>query len=166
MTKGLVAMLVNGLSGHTNDEIQRVQPGFITLAGIGSTLTPGRNNGFLNMMKVMKDKAQALADEMAADAGSSSSSGGGGGSTTGAVGGGPIYRSVVTKLGMLKPTELVVEDESYKHAGHAGVAGQAGGETHFNVRIVAPCFDGLSLVQVTHTYTHRTFLHGPQNARH
>ena len=156
MTKGLVAMLVNGLSGHTNEEIQRVQPGFITLAGIGSTLTPGRNNGFLNMMKVMKDKAQTLADEMAADAGSSSSSGGGGGSTTGAVGGGPIYRSVVTKLGMLKPTELVVEDESYKHAGHAGVAGQAGGETHFNVRIVAACFDGLSLVQVTHTCTHHT----------
>ena len=60
MTKGLVAMLVNGLSGHTNAEIQQVQPEFIKYAGIGSTLTPGRNNGFLNMMKVMKDKAQAL----------------------------------------------------------------------------------------------------------
>ena len=60
MTKGLVAMLVNGLSGHTNAEIQQVQPEFIKFAGIGSTLTPGRNNGFLNMMKVMKDKAHAL----------------------------------------------------------------------------------------------------------
>lgn len=43
------------------------------------------------------------------------------------------------------PTELVVEDESAKHAGHAGA--RAGGETHFNVRIVSASFDGVSRVE-------------------
>ena len=73
-------------------------------------MTPGRNNGFLNMMKVMKDKAQALVSDDSTSAACGSSS------TTGR----PIYQAIVTKLSMLKPSELVVEDESHKHAGHAG----------------------------------------------
>jgi stress-induced morphogen len=48
---------------------------------------------------------------------------------------------------MLKPTELVIEDESYKHAGHAGMGSSSAVESHFNIRIIASCFDGLSLVQ-------------------
>ena len=76
-------------------------------------MTPGRNNGFLNMMKVMKDKAQALVSEDSTSAGASPS-----GSLTTA--GRPIYQAIMTKLSMLKPAELVVEDESHKHAGHAG----------------------------------------------
>mmetsp|Transcript_22821 Transcript_22821/g.22041 ORF Transcript_22821/g.22041 Transcript_22821/m.22041 type:complete len:297 (+) Transcript_22821:62-952(+) len=145
MTKGLVAMLVNGLSGHTYEEILAVQPEFIKYAGIGSTLTPGRNNGFLNMMKVMKDKARVLHEEQAISSG-----------VVEAVVpvkvedgeiGGPIYKSVKMKLGMLKPEELVVEDESHKHSGHAGMAGSDSIESHFNVRIIASCFEGLSLVQ-------------------
>jgi BolA family transcriptional regulator, general stress-responsive regulator len=43
------------------------------------------------------------------------------------------------------PTELAVEDESAKHAGHSGA--RPGGETHFNVRIVADSFAGLSRVE-------------------
>ncbi len=43
------------------------------------------------------------------------------------------------------PKELMVEDESAKHAGHSGA--RPGGETHFNVRIVAELFDGLSRVE-------------------
>lgn len=43
------------------------------------------------------------------------------------------------------PTELVVEDESAKHAGHAGA--REGGETHFHVRIVSAAFAGLSRVE-------------------
>ena len=74
-------------------------------------MTPGRNNGFLNMMKVMKDKAQALVSEDSTRAGASPS--------LSAIGR-PIYQAIVTKLSMLKPAELVVEDESHKHAGHAG----------------------------------------------
>jgi BolA protein len=38
------------------------------------------------------------------------------------------------------PLELVIEDESHLHAGHAGAAG---GASHFRVRIVAQAFAGL-----------------------
>ena len=43
------------------------------------------------------------------------------------------------------PKELVVEDDSAKHAGHSGA--RPGGETHFSVRIVSDTFDGLSRVE-------------------
>jgi BolA protein len=39
------------------------------------------------------------------------------------------------------PLELSIEDESHKHAGHAGAVG---GHGHFRVRIVANAFRGLS----------------------
>jgi len=39
-----------------------------------------------------------------------------------------------------KPDSLAVEDESWKHAGHAGVREHGGG--HFVVHIVAICFAG------------------------
>ena len=45
----------------------------------------------------------------------------------------------------LSPTSLLVEDESDKHAGHAGA--REGGETHFRVRIVSQSFAGLSRVE-------------------
>lgn len=45
----------------------------------------------------------------------------------------------------LSPQSLDIEDESAKHAGHAGAL--EGGETHFRIRIVAQCFAGLSRVQ-------------------
>jgi BolA family transcriptional regulator, general stress-responsive regulator len=43
------------------------------------------------------------------------------------------------------PLALAVEDESAKHAGHAGA--QPGGETHFNVRIVSKAFEGVGRVE-------------------
>ncbi|MGN6581645.1 MAG: BolA family protein [Bordetella sp.] len=47
------------------------------------------------------------------------------------------------RLAALAPDNLVVEDESHLHAGHAGAQGGAG---HYRVRIVAGCFKGLSPV--------------------
>jgi BolA protein len=45
----------------------------------------------------------------------------------------------------LSPSSLSIEDESAKHAGHAGA--QEGGETHFRIRIVSQSFKGLSRVE-------------------
>jgi BolA protein len=42
------------------------------------------------------------------------------------------------------PVELAVADESAMHAGHAGA--RAGGETHYQVRLVSPRFAGMSRV--------------------
>ena len=43
----------------------------------------------------------------------------------------------------LAPVELVLEDDSAMHAGHAGAASGGG---HYNVRIVSLQFEGLKLV--------------------
>ena len=43
------------------------------------------------------------------------------------------------------PVELIITDDSQKHAGHAGAA--PGGETHYTVRITSSAFEGLSRVQ-------------------
>ena len=43
----------------------------------------------------------------------------------------------------LNPQELVLEDDSALHAGHAGAASGGG---HYNVRIVSLQFEGLKLV--------------------
>ena len=42
------------------------------------------------------------------------------------------------------PEQLNVEDESHKHAGHAGARPQ--GESHFKVTIVSSAFEGLNRV--------------------
>lgn len=136
LTKGIVCLLVDGLSGNTPEKIEAVKPDFIQFAGIGATLTPGRNNGFLNMMTKMKEQARQFSTS------AGSSDGGNGGEN-----GGRVYNSIIKKLSMLKPAELVVEDESHKHAGHAGMDGSEAVESHFNVRIIADCFEGLGLVQ-------------------
>ena len=40
----------------------------------------------------------------------------------------------------LHPTALEVIDDSASHAGHSGAA--AGGQTHYNVTVVSPAFEG------------------------
>jgi len=159
LTKGLVAILVEGLSESTPAEIERVQPDFIQFAGVGASLTPGRNNGFLNMLQLMKLKAKRLApvephsssehkELIREDSNASERQADASRVSLESYGATPIYNSMVTKLSLLKPVELTIKDESYKHAGHAGMNGvSSNGETHFNVRIIAACFEGLSLVQ-------------------
>ncbi|BBK45101.1 BolA family transcriptional regulator [Allostella vacuolata] len=43
------------------------------------------------------------------------------------------------------PIRLAIEDDSHRHAGHAGA--RPGGETHFRVEIVAAAFAGRSRVE-------------------
>ena len=59
---------------------------------------------------------------------------------------GPIATIIREKLTMaLSPTQLTVEDDSWRHAGHhheGGMDAKPGGESHFNVTIVSAAFEG------------------------
>ena len=159
LTKGLVALLVNGLTGCTSEQIQNLQPEFIQAAGLSQSLTPGRNNGFLNMLALMKRKAAALSGgegggeaaeaeedgEAAAEEGSDAArapppsmmlSDAGAGL-------GPVGQRMATSLAeQLSPSTLSLVDESDQHAGHAGAKG-FNGESHFAVEIVSDAFTGV-----------------------
>lgn len=124
LTKGLVALLIKGLSGSTPEEITKVDAAFIKEAGISASLTPGRNNGFINMLGVMKNKAAALGD----------------------FGEGPVKRAISAKLALLKPEKVEVRDDSFKHVRHAENKGGFR-ESHFRIAIVADCFEELSRVK-------------------
>uniref|UniRef100_A0A1D1Z5M2 SufE-like protein, chloroplastic n=1 Tax=Anthurium amnicola TaxID=1678845 RepID=A0A1D1Z5M2_9ARAE len=197
LTKGLAALLVLGLSGAPVPDVARVPPDFVHLLGLRQSLTPSRNNGFLNMLKLMQHKALQLYGQGALDqkdsildesgGGDSSSSSvtmeelgredanlgvnGNGvgrapvingvqaiveenlnvvGDTTSSSGGGSGGRAARIRERLereLHPVELALEDISYQHAGHAGVRGNSGGETHFNLSIVSKEFEGKSLVK-------------------
>jgi BolA protein len=54
-----------------------------------------------------------------------------------------IERIRALLLAALAPSELVVEDESHKHVGHAGARD---GRGHFRVRIVSAAFSGQALL--------------------
>ncbi|WP_017655621.1 SufE family protein [Fortiea contorta] len=57
LTKGLLALLVEGLNGLTPTEIVQLTPDFIQATGLNVSLTPSRANGFYNIFKTMQKKA-------------------------------------------------------------------------------------------------------------
>jgi cysteine desulfuration protein SufE len=59
ITKGLVSMVVQVLSGHTPREIADADIYFIDAIGLRSHLSPTRSNGLLSMLKQMKMYAVA-----------------------------------------------------------------------------------------------------------
>jgi cysteine desulfuration protein SufE len=60
ITKGLVALMVRVLSGHTAKEIMDTPLNFINEIGLKDHLSPTRSNGLLAMVKQMKLDALAL----------------------------------------------------------------------------------------------------------
>jgi sulfur transfer protein SufE/stress-induced morphogen len=141
LTKGLVALLIRGLNGNSPQAIQKVDPAFIKKAGISASLTPGRNNGFLNMLAVMKKKALELEgqapetakqEEQIVEKQKVSSDR-------------PKYDAMMDALQKLQPAHLELTDNSHEHAGHKG--NDIAGESHFELAIVADAFDGLNLVK-------------------
>jgi BolA family transcriptional regulator, general stress-responsive regulator len=59
---------------------------------------------------------------------------------------GAVTEAIRDKLSAaFSPTRLDIEDESARHQGHAGA--RPGGESHFNVVIEAPAFEGMGRLQ-------------------
>lgn len=130
LTKGLLAMLVRGFSGCTPKEIEAVDPKFIQVAGIAQTLTPGRNNGFLNMIDTMKRKAREVID---GDADSSTDKG----SVTldkpvfSEQECSPLYTAILTTLTtVLKPEQIELVETK---------------ENNFKLLVVAEAFDEMAM---------------------
>ena len=59
ITKGMVALMVRVLSGHTPDEIIGAELGFVEKIGLIKHLSPTRSNGLVSMIKQMKLDALA-----------------------------------------------------------------------------------------------------------
>jgi cysteine desulfuration protein SufE len=61
ITKGLLALLIEGLEGLTPAEALAIDPAFLAATGLQASLTPSRANGFLNIFRMMQAQAKGLA---------------------------------------------------------------------------------------------------------
>ena len=62
ITKGLLALLIEGMEGLEPAAAAAIDPAFLSETGLQASLTPSRANGFLNILKQMQGQAQALAN--------------------------------------------------------------------------------------------------------
>lgn len=60
ITKGMVALMIRVLSGHTPDEIINSKLDFIDAIGLKQHLSPTRSNGLVSMIKQMRLDALAF----------------------------------------------------------------------------------------------------------
>ena len=60
ITKGLLALLIEGLEGLEPVQAANLDPAFLAETGLQASLTPSRANGFLNILAMMKAQARAL----------------------------------------------------------------------------------------------------------
>jgi cysteine desulfuration protein SufE len=61
ITKGLLALLIEGLEGLEPAAAATIDPAFLAETGLQASLTPSRANGFLNILRMMQAQASALA---------------------------------------------------------------------------------------------------------
>jgi cysteine desulfuration protein SufE len=61
ITKGLLALLIEGLEGLEPAAAAAIDPTFLADTGLQASLTPSRANGFLNILRMMQAQASALA---------------------------------------------------------------------------------------------------------
>jgi cysteine desulfuration protein SufE len=62
ITKGLLALLIEGLEGLTPAQVEAIDPAFLAATGLQASLTPSRANGFLNIFRSMQAQARQLGE--------------------------------------------------------------------------------------------------------
>ncbi len=62
ITKGLLALLIEGMEGLTPAQVAAIDPGFLAATGLQTSLTPSRANGFLNIFRTMQAQARQLSE--------------------------------------------------------------------------------------------------------
>ncbi|MEB3194921.1 MAG: SufE family protein [Cyanobacteriota bacterium] len=60
ITKGLLALLMQGMEGLTPEQALALDPGVLAATGLQASLTPSRANGFLSIFRTMQAQASQL----------------------------------------------------------------------------------------------------------
>ncbi len=63
LVSGLLALLVEGMSGSSPETILKIDPEFIEGMGLSQTLTASRANGFINTFTMMRQIAENFKDK-------------------------------------------------------------------------------------------------------
>ena len=60
ITKGLLALLIQGMEGLTPAQVVALDPAILAATGLQASLTPSRANGFLSIFRTMQAQASQL----------------------------------------------------------------------------------------------------------